>query len=189
MRRFWIILGLAVLTASPANAHPGDHVFSLQSGLLHPLSGIDHLLAILACGLCAARIGGAARWWLPGAFLGAMALGAVLGQGADGNFVEIVVGLSVVVFGLALLIQRSPPLAVAGMIAAGFGLAHGYAHGAEVPVTASALLYGAGFLISTAGLLAFGVALGRAGDRACGAMAIRISGGLIATIGMFVLAS
>mgnify|MGYP002700646097 FL=1 len=64
-----------VLLPSMAFAHPGHGTSGLVSGLSHPLFGLDHLLAMVAVGLCAAKLGGTARWLLPVLFVSIMVLG------------------------------------------------------------------------------------------------------------------
>ena len=158
---------VAVLAVAPwASAHPGhdgDHDFTwdFSGGLAHPLSGVDHLLAMIAVGLWAAQLGGRARWFVPAAFVGVMALGAALGH-AGLKFSGIEQGIAASVFVLGLLIARSVKLPVAaGMAIVGiFALFHGLAHGAEMPATAGELSYGAGFIAATALLHLVGIGAG-----------------------------
>jgi urease accessory protein len=75
-------------------------------------------------------------------------------------YLELGIGLSVVMLGAALALALAPPLAVAMALAGLFAIFHGMAHGAEMPGTASALAYGLGFITATAMLHAIGIALG-----------------------------
>jgi urease accessory protein len=157
----------AVLAVAPwASAHPGhdgDHdlTWDLSGGLAHPLSGADHLLAMIAVGLWAAQLGGRARWLVPLAFVGVMTLGAALGH-AGLIFSGIEQGIAASVLVLGLLIAKSVRLpAVAGMALVGFfALFHGLAHGAEMPATVGGLSYGAGFIAATCLLHLIGIGLG-----------------------------
>ena len=151
-----------VLTPALAFAHPGGpHIHGLLDGFAHPLSGFDHLAAMVAVGLIAANLGGRALWLVPASFVGAMLLGAGLGiAGLALPAVEIGIAASLVVFGLVLALRLPlPTLAAMGLVAA-FALFHGFAHGIEAPMGASGLAYMAGFALATAALHGLGVALG-----------------------------
>jgi urease accessory protein len=144
---------LLLLAAPAALAHPGHEQTGAIAGLLHPLKGVDHLLAMLAVGLWAARSGGRAAWLLPISFLLAMGVGGALGMAALGLPVaELGIASSVLVFGLLLALSPRLPLAVGVALTGGFALFHGYAHGSEMAPTASAVAYSAGFLLATAAL-------------------------------------
>jgi urease accessory protein len=178
---------LAVLTLAPAAAFAhtgGEHAAGLAHGFMHPLGGLDHLLAMLAVGLFAFRLGGRALWLVPAAFAGTMALGGLAGlAGLELPAVEIGIGLSVVLFGLAIAAAWTPGAAVAGAFVAFFAVFHGYAHGAELPAESAALGYVAGFLAATALLHAAGIGFG-----ALAARHARAAGGLIALAGLALVA-
>ena len=63
---------------SQAHVHKGEAV-SFLSGLKHPISGLDHVVAMIAVGLWGAQLGAPAIWVLPVAFPMVMALGGMLG--------------------------------------------------------------------------------------------------------------
>ncbi len=177
---------LAALTATfvPAFAfaHTGHGEGSgLASGLLHPLTGIDHLLAIGAAGLLAGLMGGRAPWLLPLAFLAAMLAGAGLAAaGVELPLVETLILLSVVCLGALAACGITLPVA-AGLAAAGFfALFHGAAHGAEAPLSGSLPGYMLGFTVSTGLLLAFGAIVGRASPN----VAARFAGAAVAVCGV-----
>lgn len=190
MRRT-LVVRLALLTPSIALAHVGvGDTSGVAHGFMHPVSGLDHVLAMVAVGMFAAPLGGRALWLVPLAFMTMMALGGTLGiPGVGMPYLELGIGLSVVMLGAALALALAPPLAVAMALAGLFAIFHGMAHGAEMPVTASALAYGLGFITATAMLHAIGIALGllaarkrRVSQFAGGAMAVAglsIVGGLI----------
>src|SRR4051812_1979393 len=120
------------LAATPALAHPG-HGASLAAGLAHPLSGADHLLAMVAVGLWAGLRGGKAAWAWPAAFVAAMLGGFALGQtGAPLPVVEPTILASVIVLGLLTAAGAKAPTLVGAALIGLFGLAHGFAHGSEV---------------------------------------------------------
>ena len=163
MKRLPIALFAASMSAPlTALAHPGHPVEAsgFSYGLLHPLTGPDHLLAMLAVGLWAALAGGRALWALPLAFVAALLAGFGLGAaGLPLPAVEPMILASVVVIGaMVALAVRLPLLAVVVLVAV-FGLAHGHAHGTEGPATGLAG-YVAGFTLATAGLHAAGLGLG-----------------------------
>jgi urease accessory protein len=176
--------------ASVASAHPGHApADGFASGFAHPLSGWDHLLAMLALGIWAVQLGGRACWRVPATFAGLMALAAVAGHflGA-GPVIDQGIAASVLVLGLLLGGAVRLPVA-AGMPLAGiFAVFHGLAHGAEMPATAGGLAYGAGFLASSALLLATGTGLGFAGVRYA-RVAPRLIGWGIAAAGVALLAA
>jgi urease accessory protein len=182
------------LVAVPAAAHTGaGDVSGFTYGLMHPIGGLDHVLAMVAVGLLAYLIGGAALWGLPVAFIAAMAAGGVLAlYGFALPFVEAGIALSVVVIGAMVALGKSTPGLLAAALTAVFAVFHGHAHGAEMPATASGLNYGIGFILATAllhvgGILA-GFALGAAG-RQTGHTVARGIGGVMALSGLAILGS
>ncbi len=154
------LLALAI-TPTIAFAHPGHDGAGVVDGFLHPLGGVDHIIAMVAVGIAAARLGGRALWLVPASFIAAMAAGGVVGMaGAVLPYAETGIAISVVVLGLVAAFGVGMPVAVAMGLAAFFAVFHGYAHGIEMPQTASGLAYGAGFLAATALLHATGIGIG-----------------------------
>lgn len=186
-------MGLAVIAAAlagPALAHTGvGAVHGFGAGLLHPLFGLDHVLAMVAVGLWAGLTGGRARLAYPLAFVGMMILAGLWGMsGAQLPGVEIGIAVSVVVLGLAIAVRATPPLAAGAAACAIFAIFHGYAHGAELPAGASGLGYALGFVLATAAL--HGAGLGLAGLLAARApLLARVAGGGLALAGVAILAS
>ncbi|HEY0836930.1 MAG TPA: HupE/UreJ family protein [Azospirillum sp.] len=186
--------GLAVL-AGTAQAHTGGaHDAGLAHGFAHPFGGLDHLLAMVTVGLWAMQRGGRALWLMPATFVGAMALGGMLGlQGAGLPMVELGIAASLMALGSVVAFAFRPPLALGMAIVGAFAVFHGHAHGAEVPEAASPLLYAAGFLAATALLHAAGIALaGMATLRPLwadlGVKAVRIAGAGVAATGVLLVA-
>lgn len=179
----WVVTGL-VLGATPALAHTGaGPTLGLAAGIAHPLGGLDHLLAMVGIGLSAALIGGRALWIMPLAFMSAMALAAAVAiLGMPLPFVELGIGVSVIVIGGLAALGASVPVTVAATVAAAFAIFHGHAHGTEMPVDASGLAYGAGFVAATGALHLAGIGLGIALIR-LGPIAARALGGLMALLG------
>ncbi|MGX7707916.1 HupE/UreJ family protein [Methylobacterium sp. Gmos1] len=189
-RHAGLAAALLLLSSQAAFAHPGHgDAAGLAHGFAHPLSGADHLLAMVAVGLLAAARGGRALWAVPLAFLGMMAVGGALGAaGIAVPFVEAGIGLSVVAFGLAAALGAGLPLAAAMALVGAFAVFHGYAHGAEMPETASGLTYGIGFLAASALLHLAGIGLGLATGRVAQGRALPFAGAAVAVAGVAVLA-
>ncbi|WP_434713978.1 HupE/UreJ family protein (plasmid) [Rhizobium sp. YTUHZ045] len=187
-----LALAVAALPAV-ASAHPavGDAA-GFSHGLAHPMSGLDHVLAMVMVGVVAFQLGGRAIWLLPLAFVLMMAFGGALGvAGVDLPFVETGIALSVVVLGGMVAINVRAPLAAALGMAGLFAIFHGHAHGAEMPEDAAGAAYAAGFMMATGLLhgagLALGYVIGRAGERQ-GVFVTRAAGGVAAISGLGILA-
>ena len=154
-------LTLALLSGS-ALAHDGAQVGGLLIGLLHPLSGIDHFLALLAVGIWSASLARkSATKTIATTFLLFMVTGAALGlSGFEFALLETAIALSVALSGLLLLSGAKPGLSIAATLAATFALFHGNAHALDVTTGASILSYCLGFLTASAMLLAAGAWIG-----------------------------
>jgi len=153
-----------LLVSEPAGAHTGKGAGGVIDGILHPLTGPDHLLAMLAVGIVAVLATPRGRVWLaPVAFLGGMAAGGVAGlAGGALPGAEYLIVASVFVLGLAIAgaAQGAGDWLIAALIVA--GIAHGHAHGAEAPTSANPVAYVGGFLLATAALHLVGVGMGAA---------------------------
>jgi urease accessory protein len=195
MRRLAPFLPAFALALTPtlASAHPGvGSAAGFAHGLLHPLSGIDHLLVMIAVGVYAARLGGRALWIVPASFVAVMMLGGAIGMAGIGlPFVEIAIALSVVALGGAIALGLDMPAATAAALVGVFALFHGHAHGAEMPETVSGLAYGAGFVAATVALHLAGIGLGVGFGRTRGIVAARarqLGGGAMALVGLVLMA-
>ncbi|WCD79846.1 HupE/UreJ family protein [Pseudomonas sp. TUM22785] len=176
------------LTPALAFAHPGHDSSGLMAGVAHPITGLDHLLAMLAVGLWAAQQQGAARWALPVTFVGTMLLGGLLGfEGLELPFMETGIAASVLALGLLVAVAVRPPMFVAVSLTALFALAHGVAHGLELPDLSSPWGYAAGFVAATAALHAAGYGLVRVLPQAAAPL-VRVAGGASAVAGAWLLA-
>lgn len=188
------ILGLALLgaaaLAAPAEAHTfGAAGAGLAEGAAHPISGLDHLMAMVAVGLWGAQTGGRARWAMPLAFVAAMVLGGALGMtGFVLPGVETGIAGSVLILGALIALAARMPLAAGLGLIALMGVFHGHAHGAEMPETASPLLYALGFVAVTAALHAAGVIAGTAALKAVWmSRALRLAGAAVAVSGLIMV--
>lgn len=189
LRHLCVALPLGLFAAS-AFAHPGHASAGFLSGFGHPLGGPDHLLAMLAVGLYAARQAGASRWALPAAFLLAMLAGAGLSAiGVALPAVETGIAASVLVLGLLIALLVHLPIAASVPLVAAFALFHGHAHHAEMG-DGSVAVYTLGFALATAALHAVGYQLARMLPEIGAARHVRrVVGGMIALTGAFMLAT
>jgi urease accessory protein len=191
MRRSSIAAALS-LVPTAALAHSGvGHVHGFAQGFLHPLGGVDHVLAMVTVGVFAWQLGGRALWLVPATFVLAMAAGGALGiAGVELPLVEFGIAASVVVLGAIVALKVKAPLAVAMGLVGAFAVFHGHAHGTEMPPDAAGAAYATGFLLATALLHAGGIALGfvigRIGDIQ-GRLVYRVGGGLVALAGVAIL--
>lgn len=178
---------MTVVVASPALAHPGHGGTTFAAGLIHPLTGADHILAMSAVGLLAARRGGKALVFWPLTFVAAMLLGYAFGvQHILSLSVEPAILASVIVLGALAASSIQAPFAAGLCVIAFFGVCHGFAHGAEAPAGAG-IGFPLGFAISTIALHGLGVALGLAALQAHRPALLRLLGGGI-VLGGVVLA-
>ena len=177
------------LTPVAADAHVvrGEAVGFL-SGFEHPVSGLDHVIAMVAVGLWGAQLGRPAIWILPVTFPLVMAAGGFLGLiGVPLPGSEVAIALSGICLGAAVLAELKPPLWAAATLVGVFGLFHGYAHGAELPPGQNALLYSLGFILATGMLHATGIAIGLVHRWRWGKLALRGAGAAILSGGAWFL--
>jgi urease accessory protein len=182
------VAAFAALLPTLASAHVGiGDAHGFAHGFGHPLGGVDHVLAMVAVGMFAAGLGGRALWAVPLAFVGFMAVGGALGMaGMAVPFVETGIALSIVALGLAVAARREWPVAAAAALAGLFAVFHGHAHGAEMPLGASAAGYALGFVAATALLHLAGIGVGLAGLRAPWRVT-QLGGAAVALAGVAVL--
>jgi urease accessory protein len=158
------------------------------AGLRHPVSGMDHVLAMIAVGLWGAQLGAPAIWLLPVTCPLVMAFGGMLGlAGVALPGVEVGIAVSAIVLGLAVLAEGRPALWVAALIVGFFAIFHGHAHGAELPAGGDAVLYSAGFVVATGMLHATGIGIGLVHRWGWGRMALRGAGAVVASAGVYFL--
>lgn len=182
---------LAALFPLFAHAHSETGATGFMAGLLHPVFGFDHLLAMLSVGILSAQMGGRSIWTVPALFVTAMIVGGILGANhVDFPFVETGIALSVVVLGIGIIFARRGKLAPLFIMVfvAFFGSLHGHAHGAEMPGSASPVYYSFGFVISTSTIHLIGVLIGHNFMRHhVLERALIVVGGAVASIGILFL--
>ena len=185
-------IGLLVtitLSAQTVFAHPQKgEAIGFLTGFRHPISGLDHVLAMVAVGLWGAQLGAPAIWLLPVAFPMVMALGGMLGlMGVPLPGTEYGIALSAMLLGAAVMFEVRPPIGVAAALVGFFAIFHGHAHGTELPPGQSALLYSMGFVIATGCLHGLGIGAGTVHRWAWGQKLLRVAGALVAGGGVFFL--
>ncbi len=180
MMALWIF----ILPATASAHSEGGTIGGFISGFKHPLTGLDHIVAMVAVGLWGAFLGGRAMWTLPVVFPVVMAMGGALGVvGVPLPGVEIGIALSGIILGAMVAFAARPPLWVAAVIVGIFAIFHGHAHGAELPEAANAMSFACGFVVSTGLLHLGGIAFGLLVKWPWGRIAVRISGGVVALVG------
>lgn len=182
-----VLLGLAGASHALAHVREGQ-TQGFLTGFAHPLSGLDHMLAMVSVGLWGAQLGPPALWLLPVAFPLVMSIGGFLAQvGVRLPGVEAGIALSALLLGLAVAFESKPKLPLAVSLVAAFAIFHGHAHGAELPPAQSGLTYSIGFVISTGCLHLIGIAIGLAYKWRLGQLAIRLIGAGVAIAGVIFL--
>lgn len=185
----WSAAAVLAFLPVPALAHQGTGLpGGFEAGFLHPLTGFDHMLAMVSVGLWGAFLGRPLIMALPMIFPSMMVVGAALAMvGVPLPPVELGIAVSVLVLGAMILFAVRAPIPVACGVVALFALFHGYAHGAELPSAADPVGYSAGFVLCTGMLHVVGIAIGTLRDRPGGQTLLRGAGGVIAVCGLFFL--
>lgn len=178
------LLLMALPTAAWAHVGTGE-IGGILNGLKHPVTGFDHVLAMVAVGLWGAQLGAPAIWLLPVTFPIVMAFGGMLGlMGINLPGIEVCIAISAVALGFMVLREARPNLWAAAFLVGFFAIFHGHAHGTELPQGANALLYSIGFVIATGLLHATGIAIGLVHRWPAGRLTLRAIGGLVSIAGL-----
>jgi len=181
-----VTLLMLVAPGGLAHAHvQTGEASGFLTGVGHPVSGLDHVVAMTAVGLWGAQLGAPALWLLPVTFPMMMALGGLVGLlGVALPGLEVGIAASAVVLGLVVMFALRPPLAVAVALVAVFAIFHGHAHGTELPPGQSALLYSMGFVVATGCLHGVGIAIGVIHRWRWGQSLLRAVGAVVALAGI-----
>ena len=178
------VMGFALATPAFAHTGVGAHSHGFAAGFLHPLMGLDHMLAMLGVGIWAAQLGQRATWLVPAAFVAVMIAGAGLAlSGIAMPMVEFGIAGSVLVIGTLIALGTRLPVGVAMSLVGLFALFHGHAHGTELPGFAHPAAYGAGIVAATALLHAGGVGIASVVRRQAARLPFRIAGAMMAAVG------
>ena len=185
MKRARRLVVVLLLAGAPAWAHQAqEQAAGFLAGLKHPVSGLDHVLAMVSVGLWGAQLGPPAIWLLPVTFPLVMAFGGFLGLlGVPIPGVEVGIALSALLLGVMVARQARPPSWVAAALVGVFAVFHGHAHGRELPAGQSALLYSLGFVVATGCLHASGIGIGLVHRWGWGRIAVRVTGAAVALAG------
>ncbi len=183
------VLALYLVWVPSAQAHvEGGQAVGFITGLEHPWSGLDHVLAMIAVGLWGAQLGNPALWVLPVTFPMVMAMGAMMGLlGIPLPGIEIGIAVSAILLGAMILGEVKLNLYIAATMVGFFAIFHGHAHGTELPPGQSGLLYSMGFVIATGVLHGIGIVIGLIHRWPAGKLALRGAGAFIAAMGVFFL--
>lgn len=160
--RIALVAGALVMTTLPAFAHSGlgSSGAPILAGLIHPLTGLGHVVAMMAVGLWAAYLGGRATWMVLSAFIVGIVGGfALAAAGIDLPLVEAGIAASILVLGLLVAVAVRLPLGASTLLVCFFAVFHGHVHGTEAPNGMS--LFGVGFVVSRTMLEAAGIRIGR----------------------------
>ena len=189
MKKMGSGLLLTALAAAPAWAHQAEGATGgFLTGLSHPVSGADHVVAMIAVGLWGAQLGRPALWLLPVMFPAVMASGSFLGLvGMPLPGVEAGIAISAVVLGFMVFRAARPPLALAVLIVSVFALFHGHAHGTELPENQSGLHYSIGFVTATGLLHGVGILIGAVDRWPWGPNLLKGLGGVVLLAGLWFL--
>ncbi len=185
-----VVKTVAVATAFAAfplvaSAHPGLHSAGFEDGFIHPFTGADHLLAMIAVGFWAGPFGGRMSLVIPAVFATVMVLGAAIGFHSEAPaFVEYGIAASVAAMGLLIAFDLKMPAVLGAALVGLFAFVHGFAHGAEAPAAATEVSFFSGFVL--AGLILQGVGVGLASLRP-GRTIARIAGAFITLGGAWML--
>jgi urease accessory protein len=176
---------LLLLWPTTASAHIlGDQAGGFISGFEHPISGLDHIVAMVSVGLWGAQLGAPAIWLLPVTFPIVMAFGGMLGlMGVPLPGTEIGIALSAIGLGAMVASEARPPLWIAAVLVGFFAIFHGHAHGTELPPDESGVLYSIGFVVATGLLHLTGIGIGLIHRWKAGEVTMRLGGAAVAITG------
>jgi urease accessory protein len=185
------LLGFLLLSTRTASAHilEGDVAGGFVAGFEHPISGLDHIVAMVSVGLWGAQLGAPAIWLLPVTFPIVMAFGGMLGlMGVPLPYTEVGIALSAIALGAVVAAEARPPLWLAAVLVGFFAIFHGHSHGTEIPPDENGVMYSIGFVIATGLLHLAGIGIGLIHRWKAGQMVLRLGGAGVAAAGGWFLA-
>jgi urease accessory protein len=179
------VMAVSTLSMGGAYAHTGTGLpGGLESGVMHPCTGWDHLLAMVSVGIWGAFLGRPLVYALPVIFPLMMVGGGILGMCAVPiPSVELGIAVSVLVLGMCVCLAFEAQAWVACAIVATFAVFHGYAHGQELPSAADPIGYSLGFVMATGLLHVSGIGIGLINRLHNGIVVTRSLGAVVAFAG------
>ena len=188
MRIFLAFIALLLAPHAAAAHVEGGAAAGFASGFAHPISGWDHILAMVAVGLWGAQLGAPALWLLPVPFPMMMAFGGMVALlGVPLPAVELGIAASAVTLGALVAAEARPPLALCMVVVGIFAVFHGHAHGTELQPGTSAMAYSIGFVVATGCLHLAGIGIGLVHRWPAGRRVLRAAGAGVAMAGIFFL--
>jgi urease accessory protein len=184
-----LLFAAILFLPTPVFAHLGSgSTGGFLTGIQHPISGFDHVLAMVAVGLWGAQLGAPALWLLPVAFPMMMAFGGMFGLlGLPLPGVEVGIAVSAIVLGIMVCCEVRPALWISLVTVAFFAIFHGHAHGTELPPGQSGILYSMGFVMATGCLHGAGIGIGLIHRWKAGRLVLRGAGAVVFAAGLFFL--
>jgi len=184
-----LLFAAILFLPTPVFAHLGSGgAGGFLTGIQHPISGFDHVLAMVAVGLWGAQLGAPALWLLPVAFPMMMAFGGMFGLlGLPLPGVEVGIAVSAIVLGIMVCCEVRPALWISLVTVAFFAIFHGHAHGTELPPGQSGILYSMGFVMATGCLHGAGIGIGLIHRWKAGRLVLRGAGAVVFAAGLFFL--
>lgn len=162
LSRLLVVLGSLALPTT-VFAHPGHGIGNFFSGFIHPLTGWDHLVVMVAIGFWSASVLRKKAWLPVVVFPAFMLVGMSLGvSGLSIANAELGITASVIFMGLLLMTERQIAPMLSICLIGFFAVFHGYAHGVEMPQMGSHWHFAAGMLMTTVLLHLAGMGLGMA---------------------------
>jgi len=181
-----------VLVPVSALAHidaAGAGAGGFLSGLRHPITGLDHVVAMVAVGLWGAQLGPPAMWLLPVVFPLVMAMGGVAGVvGVALPGIGLGIAFSAILLGGMVATEAKPPLWIAMLMVGAYAIFHGHAHGTVMPAFGVPILFASGFVVATGLLHVLGIVIGLLVRWPAGSRVVRGAGVTVALVGVYFVA-
>ncbi|MFQ5478575.1 MAG: HupE/UreJ family protein [Candidatus Binatia bacterium] len=185
-----VLLLLLLPTTGFAHIDPtGAGEGGFASGMRHPVTGLDHVVAMVAVGLWGAQLRAPAMWLLPVLFPLVMAIGGVIGVvGVALPGVNLGIAASGILLGAMVAAEAKPPLWATMLLVGSFAIFHGHAHGTALPAFGVPILFATGFVVATGVLHLCGIVIGLLVRWPTGSVIVRVAGAAITLVGGFFLA-
>ncbi|WP_394242929.1 HupE/UreJ family protein [Vibrio astriarenae] len=142
-------------------AHGVESSAGFLSGVVHPMLGWEHLLAMIAVGMLGSQYHSAAVWQVPAAFITSLLVGLYLGEsGVLLALYQLAIAISLILFGLLITFRTKIPVSIVILVVLFFGVFHGYAHGIEIVGLVNPTGFRKGFFMGSVIIHIIGICLG-----------------------------